>query len=117
MRKKFGRIVNYSTVAVPLRLEGESIYAASKAAIENMTQTMAKELSSFGITVNAIGPTPVYTDLIKTVPKEKIQQLLNTQAIKRFGEIQDIYNVIDFFIRHESNFITGQIVYLGGINN
>ncbi len=59
MKEKYGRVINFSTIAKPLRLEGEAVYAASKAAIENFTQTSSKELSSFNITVNAIGPTPI----------------------------------------------------------
>lgn len=117
MKQKFGRIVNYTTVASALRLDGEAIYAASKAAIENFTQTIAKEIAPYGITVNAIGPTPVETDLIKAVPKNKIQELLEKQAIKRFGNFEDIKNVIDFFIDKKSDFITGQIIYLGGVHN
>jgi 3-oxoacyl-[acyl-carrier protein] reductase len=117
MKQKFGRIVNYTTVASALRLDGEAIYAASKSAIENFTQTVAKEVASYGITVNAIGPTPVETDLIKAVPKNKIQELLDKQAIKRFGNFEDIKNVIDFFIDKKSDFITGQIIYLGGVHN
>lgn len=117
MRQKFGRIVNYTTVATALRLEGEAIYAASKGAIENFTQTISKEVAPYNITVNAIGPTPVETDLIKAVPKDKIADLLDKQAIKRFGTFEDIKNVIDFFIDDKSNFITGQIIYLGGIHN
>lgn len=115
MKEKFGRIVNFTTVASPLYLEGEAIYVASKSAVESFTKTIAKELSSFGITVNAIGPTPVKTDLIKAVPQNKIDELLQKQAIKRLGEIDDIQNVIDFFISKKSDFITGQIVYLGGV--
>ena len=117
MKQKFGRIVNYTTVASALRLDGEAIYAASKAAIENFTQTIAKEVAPYGITVNAIGPTPVETDLIKAVPKNKIQELLEKQAIKRFGNFEDIKNVIDFYINKNSDFITGQIIYLGGVHN
>lgn len=117
MKQKFGRIVNYTTVAAAFRLEGEAIYAASKAAIENFTQTVSKEVADFGITVNAIGPTPVETDLIKAVPKDKIRDLLEKQAIKRFGKFEDVKNVIDFFIDKKSDFITGQIIYLGGVNN
>jgi 3-oxoacyl-[acyl-carrier protein] reductase len=117
MRQKFGRIVNYTTVASALRLEGEAIYAASKGAIENFTQTISKEVAPYNITVNAIGPTPVETDLIKAVPKDKIADLLDKQAIKRFGTFEDIKNVIDFFIDDKSNFITGQIIYLGGVHN
>lgn len=117
MKQKTGRIVNYTTVAKPLRLEGEAIYAASKAAIENFTQTVSKELAPYKITVNAIGPNPIQTDLIKAIPKKKIDDLISKQAIKRLGTLEDIINVIDFFCDEKSDFITGQIIYLGGVNN
>ena len=110
------RVINFSTVAVPFNLDGEMAYASSKAAVEAMTKILAKELASFNITVNAVGPTPVKTFLTANVPKDKIQNLLDRQAIKRFGEFEDIGNVIDFYIKPESNFITGQIIYLGGVN-
>ena len=110
-----GRIINFTTVATPLKLEGEAVYASSKAAIISFTQIIARELASFGITVNAIGPTPIETDLIKSVPAEKINNLLQLQAIKRLGEFSDVANVIDFFIRPESDFITGQVLFLGGV--
>lgn len=115
MRQKSGRIVNFSTVAVPLRLAGEAIYAASKAAIESFTQVAAYEFGGFGVTINAVGPTPLQTDLIKNVPKDKLQSLLSRQAIHRYGEFEDVVNVIDFFIDDRSNFVTGQTVYLGGV--
>lgn len=114
-KKKFGRIINFSSVAVPLLLEGEAVYASAKAAVETFTKISAKELAEFNITVNAIAPTPVKTDLIKTVPEDKIQKLIQKQTIKRFGKFEDISNVIDFFIKSESNFITGQVIYLGGL--
>ncbi len=116
-KNKYGRVVNLATVATPLRLEGEAIYAASKAAVENFTQVAARELAPFNITVNAVGPTPVETDLIKNVPKEKMDALLDMQPIKRFGEFSDIINAVDFLIDEKSGFITGQIIYLGGIND
>lgn len=114
-KNKFGRIVNFSTVAVPLNLEGEAIYAASKAAVEQLTRVLAKEVAFMGITVNTIGPTPIETDLIKTVPKNKIEELLQQQAIKRLGIFEDVINVIDFYISNRSNFISGQTIYLGGV--
>lgn len=114
--RMFGRIVNFTTVAVPLMLEGEAIYAASKAAVTSLTQILARELAPLGITVNAIGPTPIETDLIRGVPEEKLNRLLELQAIHRFGEFADISNTIDFFIQPESSFITGQIIYLGGVS-
>jgi 3-oxoacyl-[acyl-carrier protein] reductase len=110
-----GRIVNLTTVATALALEGEALYAASKAAVLNLTQVLARELAPFGITVNSVGPTPVKTDLIRAVPSEKLDRLLSLQAIPRFGEPDDVVNVIDFFLRSESNFVTGQNIYLGGV--
>lgn len=110
-----GRIINFATVATPLKLEGEAVYAASKAAIVSLTEILARELAPFNITVNAVGPTPVQTDLIRSVPKEKMDALLDRQAIRRFGEFKDVSNVIDFFIQPESDFVTGQTLYLGGV--
>ena len=116
MRKHgFGRIINFATVATPLKLEGEAVYAASKAAVINFTQIIAREFAEFGITANVVAPTPIQTDLIKAVPEEKLARLLKRQAIKRLGEFRDVTNVIDFFIRPESDFITGQVLYLGGV--
>ncbi len=114
-KNNFGRIINFSSVAAPLSLEGEAIYGSSKAAIETFTKISAKEVAKFNITVNALAPTPVETDLIRSLPKEKVDELINQQTIKRIGVFEDISNVTDFFIRKESEFITCQILYLGGI--
>lgn len=115
VKNKKGSIVNFSTVAVPLDLEGEMVYASSKAAVEKMTRIMAKELAPFNIRVNAIGPSPIDTDLTRSVPKDKMQELLNMQLIHRLGTFEDVENVVDFFIGDKSEFITGQIIYLGGL--
>ena len=111
-----GRIINFTTVAHPLNLEGEAIYAASKAAVESLTRILARELAELKITVNAIGPTPIETDLIRGVPQEKMDALLARQALGRMGEVRDVINAVDFYLREESDFITGQVLYLGGIN-
>ena len=113
--RRAGRIVNFTTVAVPLRLEGEAAYVASKAGVLALTQVLAREFGPLGITVNAIGPTPIETDLIRAVPPEKIQSIIARQAVRRMGQFRDVVNVIDFFLRPESDFITGQVLYLGGI--
>ncbi|QGW89114.1 SDR family oxidoreductase [Enterobacter asburiae] len=114
-KQKYGRIVNFTTVATPLKLEGEAIYAASKAAVYSLTEVLARELAEFNITVNAVGPTPIDTDLIRSVPQDKMDRLIARQAIPRKGALQDVSNVTDFFLRKESDFITGQNLFLGGI--
>lgn len=114
-RHKTGRIVNFATVATPLKLEGEAVYAASKAAVVSLTEVLAREVAEMGITVNAVGPTPVPTDLVGAVPEEKMTALIARQAIARYGTMEDVLNVCDFFLQPESDFITGQTLYLGGV--
>ncbi len=110
-----GRIVNFTTIALPLRLEGEAIYAASKSAVETLTRIMAREVAGFGVTCNAVGPCLIKTRLTERLPAEKIDALLNRQAIPRWAEPADVANVIDFFLAIESRLVTGQVIYLGGL--
>jgi 3-oxoacyl-[acyl-carrier protein] reductase len=112
--RQFGRIVNFASVAAPLKLAGEAVYASSKAAVVSLTEILAQEVGPYGITMNTVGPTPIATDLIGGVPQEKIQALIGRQAVKRAGTFADVANVVDFFLRPESDFITGQVIYLGG---
>lgn len=113
-KSKYGRIINLSSIAVKLDLEGEAIYASSKAALESFTRIFAKEVSELGITVNSIGLTPLKTDLTANIPEEKINLLLNRLTIKRLTNFDDISNLIDFLIKEESNYITGQNINFGG---
>ena len=110
-----GRIINFTTFAVPFKLEGEAIYAASKAAVVSLTEILAREYADFGITVNAIAPPAIETDLVRGVPREKMERLLSRQAIHRFGEEDEVRNVIDFLIKNSSDMVTGQTIFLGGV--
>lgn len=113
-RQRYGRIVNFSSAAAVLKLDGEAAYAASKAAIVSLTEVLAREFAPLGITVNAIGPGLVSTDLIRGLPNEKIEQVLAKHAIPRLATLQEVANVIDFFIAPESEIVTGQTIYLAG---
>jgi 3-oxoacyl-[acyl-carrier protein] reductase len=113
-RNNYGRIVNIGSVAAQLRIEGEAMYAASKTAMLTFTQIFAREVAPFGITCNVVAPTPVETDLIRSVPKEKIDRLVEALAIKRLGTFDDIANAVDFFASRKSDYVTGQVIYLGG---
>ena len=114
--QKHCRIINFSSITNPLNQKGVATYASSKVAVESLTQIATKELGYYNITVNAIGPAPVQTNLIKKAPKFKIDSLLGRQAIKRLGTFEDIKNAVSFFLRPQSHFITSQILYLGGVH-
>lgn len=116
IKRRFGRIVNFSSVVSPLALAGEAVYAASKSAVVTFTRILAFELGQWGITCNAFGATPIMTDMIKGVHKEKIDALVNSLAIKRMGTPQDCANACDFFLSAASDNITGQVIYLGGVS-
>ncbi len=114
-KNDYGRIVNFSTVAVPLKLEGEAAYVASKAAVEGLTNVLSREFAGMGVTVNTVGPVPIETDLIRSVPEDKIRDIVKRQTIERLGRFEDVSNVTDFFLQEGSDFVTGQHIYLGGL--
>ena len=111
---KYGKILNLSSASA-LGNRGQANYSTAKMGLQGLTRTLARELAGFNITVNAVGPTPVKTDLTQSVPSGKLEALIARQAIHRYGEFRDIQNVIDFFIQAESDFITGQVIFLGGV--
>ena len=80
---------------------------------------MAKELSSMNITCNTVAITAIETDMLNShsdVAKEKISDIINSLPIPRIATVDDVVNVIDFFVSEKSSYITGQTIYLGGIN-
>jgi 3-oxoacyl-[acyl-carrier protein] reductase len=112
-------IINIGSMATTLEPMGDSIYAATKAAIISLANVMAKEFSSMNVTCNTIGITAIETDMLKShsaVAQEKIKEIIANLPIPRMAKIDDILNVIDFFSSERSAYITAQTIYLGGIN-
>jgi 3-oxoacyl-[acyl-carrier protein] reductase len=115
MRKqKRGRIINLGSIAAPMHLEGEAVYAASKSAVVTFTKILAREVAEWGITCNVVGPTPIDTDLIRGVPEDKIKRLIARLPLARAGRYEDVAHVVDFFAHPDSAAVTGQVIYLGG---
>ena len=108
-------IVNISSVAVPWALEGQLAYSASKGAVEQATRVMSRELAGFGIRVNGLGLPPVETALTRPVPRDKIDGLVQRQALKRMCRIEDVVGPVEFLLSARSAFVTGEMIYLGGV--
>ncbi|MEG3618603.1 SDR family oxidoreductase [Magnetovibrio sp. PR-2] len=113
MKRKYGRIVNFSSVAVPLTLEGEAVYVASKSAVTAFSQAMAREVVEHNITVNVVAPPPIDTALTQSVPKKSMDRLLGRMCVSRYGQFEDVHNVTDFFLKPDSSMVTGQVIALG----
>jgi 3-oxoacyl-[acyl-carrier protein] reductase len=114
IRRGNGRIINFSTLGVPLAIKGEAIYIASKAGVEGFTRVFARELSPHGITVNAIAPGPIDTALIAKVPKDKVNAVVQQQIIQRQGTPEDVWNIVSMLLREESGMVSGQTIVVGG---
>ena len=117
MRKtKWGRIINIGSMAASLEPVGDSVYAACKAGLSTLANVMAKEFGSFNITCNTLAITAIDSDMLRQLPRDKIEAIIAALPIPRFAEIDDILNVIDFFAAERSAYITAQTVFLGGVN-
>jgi 3-oxoacyl-[acyl-carrier protein] reductase len=112
VRQRAGRIINLTTVAVPLSLEGEAAYVASKAAVEALTKVAAKELAPSGVVVTAVGFGPVDTKLTRAVPKAALAKINN--EIGR-PEGTTMSQAVDFILAHMHTAEGGQVAYLGKI--
>ena len=115
IRERFGRIINFSSIAVSLGIAGESAYAASKAGVESFSRTFAREVSGFGVTVNCVAPGPIQTDLLRGISDKKIQRIIQQQIIPRQFAPTDICDVVDLLLDRKAGAITGMVVPVGGV--
>lgn len=110
-----GRIVNFSSSVTALALPGYSIYAATKAAVEAMTNIFAKELRGRNITVNAVAPGPTATELfLKDKTPEQIEHLAKMPPMERLAQPEDIANVVSFLAGPDAGWVDGQTLRVNG---
>ena len=114
LRKKSGIIINISSVSSVLAVEGQSVYSATKGAVNAMTHTLAKELAKYGIRVNAVAPGFIETEMMNGIPEELQKKYLEAIPEKRFGTVQDVANVVGQLCSDDFSYMTGQVLVLDG---
>lgn len=114
MRQRYGRIVNITSVSGLAGQAGQSNYSASKAGLIGFTKSLAKELGPRNITVNAVAPGFVYTDLTADLSQEMLDLALRMTPLGRFGTVEDMAGAVAFLASDEASFITGQILSVDG---
>jgi 3-oxoacyl-[acyl-carrier protein] reductase len=113
-RRKRGRIVNFSTIAVQLGLKGEAVYVASKSGVEGFTRAFAREMADFGVTVNALAPGPIDTDLIRGVDRTQIDRVVAQQVIPEMATPETVWDLVSYLLDDRSAAISGQVINVQG---
>ena len=113
-RRKCGAIINMSSVSGILALPGQSVYGATKGAVNTMTATMAKELAPYGIRVNAVAPGFIETEMLDALPPEKKEEYLNAIPMHRLGSVEDVAGVVSMLASDDAAYITGQVITVDG---
>jgi 3-oxoacyl-[acyl-carrier protein] reductase len=114
VRARWGRIVNVSSIVGLLGNAGQANYAASKAGIIGFTKSVAREVAGRGITANAVAPGYVETELTGSLPENIKQQILGQVPVGRFGEVEEVAEVIAFLASDSAAYITGQTIAVDG---
>jgi acetoacetyl-CoA reductase len=112
--RSFGRIVNVGSVNGQAGQYGQVNYAAAKSGIHGFTKALAQEGAAKGITVNAIAPGYVDTDMVRAVPEDVLAKIIRTIPVGRLGRPEDIANSVAFLVSDESGFITGSTLSING---
>ena len=114
MKQKYGRIVNLSSIVGLRGNAGQANYAASKAGLIGLTKSMAKELAGRNVTVNAVAPGFIDTDMTAALPEKAREAMLTTIPMGRLGQAEDVAKAVAFFAGDESAYVTGQVLCVDG---
>ena len=112
--KRYGRIVNLSSVVGLMGNAGQSNYSASKAGVIGLTKSLAREVASRGITVNAIAPGYIATPMTDTLPDSVKKTFVDIIPMKRFGTTEEVAHLVKFLLSDDAAYITGQVVSING---
>lgn len=114
MKAKHGRIITITSVIGATGNPGQANYAATKAGVIGFTKSLAREVGSRGITVNAVAPGFIDTDMTRALPDEQRETLLGQIALGRLGDVEDIANAVAFLASAEAGYITGETIHVNG---
>ncbi len=114
MRKKWGRIINISSVIGFTGNPGQSLYASVKSGIVGFSRSAAQELAHFGILVNCVAPGFIVTDMTEALADEAKESILSTIPLKKFGSPMDVANAVAFLASDEAGYITGSTIHVNG---
>jgi 3-oxoacyl-[acyl-carrier protein] reductase len=113
-RQNEGSIINFSTIAVPLGLKGESVYVASKSGVEGFSRSFAREMADFNVKVNCIAPGPIDTNLLKGITSSQISQIVARQIIPKQFTPDDVSDLVELLIDPRASSLSGQVLSVGG---
>tara|TARA_X000001036_G_scaffold432304_1_gene467994 strand:- start:3 stop:713 length:711 start_codon:yes stop_codon:yes gene_type:complete len=114
LKKRWGRIINLSSTSAVLGNKGQANYAAAKAGIEAFSRSLASEVGTRGITVNAVAPGFIKTDMTESNKGVSEEELIKQIPLGRFGESTEIAHLVNFLCSEESSYITGQTIHING---
>lgn len=114
MKNRSGKIINISSVSSVHALVGQSVYSATKGAVNSMTANLAKELAPYGIQVNAVAPGFVETEMIDAIPEDKMKEYLDIIPMKRFASAKEVAETVSLLADGSLSYMTGQVLILDG---